>query len=74
MNVRFRSPALPGEELRATGRVVARRRRIYDVRGEVRGSDGRLVAEGSGRYLGATPSAKAELKERYGMDAGTAGE
>jgi uncharacterized protein (TIGR00369 family) len=74
MNVRFRSPALPGEELRATGRVVERRRRIYEVRGEVRGADGRLVAEGSGRYLGATPSAKAELKERYGMDPGTAGE
>jgi uncharacterized protein (TIGR00369 family) len=74
MTVRFRSPATPGEELVAEGRVVDRRRRIYEVRGEVRTADGRLVAEGSGRYLGATPTEKAELKARYGMAPGTAGE
>ncbi len=74
MSVRFRSPAAPGEELLATGRVVGRRRRIYDVRGEVVTSDGRIIAEGSGRYLGATPTAKAELKERYGVVQGVAGE
>ena len=74
MTVRYRAPATPGEELRAEGRVVRRRRRIYDVAGEVRGTDGRLIAEGKGRYLGATPSAKAELKERYGVAPGTGGE
>ncbi len=74
MTVRFRSPAAPGEELRAEGKVVERRRRIYDVRGEVRGADGRLVAEGRGRYLGATPSDKATLKERYGVAPGVGGE
>jgi uncharacterized protein (TIGR00369 family) len=74
MTIRYRSPATPGEELRAEGRVVERRRRIYEVRGEVRGADGRLVAEGSGRYLGASPAAKADLKERYGMAPGTGGE
>jgi uncharacterized protein (TIGR00369 family) len=74
MTVRYRSPALPGETLEATGRVVERRRRIYRVTGEVRGADGRLVAEGSGRYLGATPSEKADLKDRYGAAPGTAGE
>jgi uncharacterized protein (TIGR00369 family) len=74
MTVRYRSPALPGEELRAVGRVVERRRRIFEVAGEVRGADGRIVAEGSGRYLGAAPSAKAELKERYGAAPGTGGE
>ncbi len=74
MTVRFRSPAAPGEELRAEGKVVVRRRRIYDVRGEVRGADGRLVAEGRGRYLGATPSDKATLKERYGVAPGVGGE
>jgi uncharacterized protein (TIGR00369 family) len=74
MSVRYRSPAAPGEELRAEGRVVRRRRRIYDVSGEVRGADGRLIAEGKGRYLGATPTAKAELKERYGVAPGTGGE
>jgi uncharacterized protein (TIGR00369 family) len=75
MTVRYRSPAVPGEELRAVGRVAQRRRRIYDVTGEVRAvADGRLVAEGRGRYLGATPTEKAALKERYGFEAGTGGE
>ena len=74
MTVRYRSPALPGEELTATGRVTGRRRRIYEVAGEVRGADDRLIAEGRGRYLGAAPTQKAELKERYGVMPGTAGE
>ena len=74
MSVRYRSPALPGETLEATGRVVERRRRIYRVAGEVRGADGRLVAEGTGRYLGASPSEKANLKREYGTAPGTAGE
>jgi uncharacterized protein (TIGR00369 family) len=74
MTVRYRSPALPGERLAASGRVDERRRRIYEVVGEVRGADGRLIAEGHGRYLGASPTQKAELKDRYGTAAGTAGE
>ena len=74
MTVRYRSPAAPGEELMAEGHVVERRRRIYDVRGEVRGPDGRLVAEGRGRYLGATPTDKAALKERYGIVRGVGAE
>lgn len=74
MTVRYRSPAAPGEELVAEGRVVEQRRRIYQVVGEVRGGDGRLVAEGSGRYLGASPTQKAGLKERYGAAPGVAGE
>ena len=74
MTVRYRSPALPGEELTAEGRVVGRRRRIYEVTGEVSGADGRLVAEGRGRYLGASPSEKASLKDRYGVAPGVGGE
>lgn len=74
MSVRYRSPANPGELLTATGRVAERRRRIYEVIGEVRGADDRLIAEGRGRYLGASPTEKAELKVRYGLTTGTAGE
>ena len=74
MTVRYRSPANPGERLEAAGRVTERRRRIYEVHGEVRGADGRLIAEGRGRYLGATPSEKAELKEQYGVAPGVGGE
>jgi uncharacterized protein (TIGR00369 family) len=71
MSVRFRSPAAPGERLVATARVTERRRRVYRVSGEVVGPDGRVIAEGHGRYLGATPSQKAALKEEYGTSAGT---
>ena len=74
MRVRFRSPAMPGEEMVATGRVVELRRRIYEVAGEVLGADGRVIAEGSGRYLGASPSEKAGLKAQYGVVTGTGGE
>lgn len=74
MRVRFRSPAMPGEEMVATGRVVERRRRIFEVAGEVLGADGRVIAEGSGRYLGASPSEKADLKAQYGVATGTGGE
>lgn len=67
MSIRYRSPANPGEELRARGWVTERRRRIYHVRGEVRGADGRIIAEATGRFLGASPAEKAALKARYGM-------
>ena len=74
MNIRYRSPASPRDELHAEGHVVRKRRRIYDVAGFVRTSDGRLIAEGSGRYLGAAPSAKEQLKERYGTEPGVGAE
>jgi uncharacterized protein (TIGR00369 family) len=65
MNIRYRSPAEPSERLEARAWVEQRRRRIYHVRGEIRGADGRMVAEASGRFLGATPTQKAGLKRRY---------
>jgi len=67
MHIRYRSPANPGEPLRAVGRVKSRKRRIYEVEGEVRAEDGRVIAEAHGRFLGATPSEKVQLKERYGL-------
>jgi uncharacterized protein (TIGR00369 family) len=69
MHIRYRSPANPGETLAARAWVEQRRRRIYHVRGEVHGADGRLVAEADGRFLGAAPSAKASLKARYASPA-----
>ena len=74
MTVRYRSPAAPGEELVAEARVIEKRRRIFQVTGEVRGADGRVVAEATGRYLGATPTERAALKERYGIGPGVGGE
>lgn len=69
ISIRYRSPANPGEPLTARGWVTERRRRIYQVRGEVRGAADRLVAEAHGRFLGASPSVKAALKARYGLPA-----
>jgi uncharacterized protein (TIGR00369 family) len=69
MRIRYRGPANPGEPLTAKGWVTERRRRIYHVRGEVRGAKGRLIADAEGRFLGATPSQKAELKDRYARPA-----
>ncbi|MDP9269478.1 MAG: PaaI family thioesterase [Chloroflexota bacterium] len=67
LNLRFRAPANPGERLVAEAQVTGRRRRIYEVHGEVHGEDGRMIAEADGRFLGATPSQKRGLKQRYGM-------
>lgn len=63
--VRYHAPASPGDELRVEGWVESQRRRIYETRGEVRVGD-RLLAEATGIYLGASPSQKTALKERYG--------
>jgi acyl-coenzyme A thioesterase PaaI-like protein len=65
-SVRFHQPASPGEPLRASAWVEGQRRRIYDIRGEIRSGDA-LVAEATGTYLGASPTQKAELKARYGF-------
>lgn len=67
MHLRYRAPANPGEDLVAEARVMSRKRRIYEVHGEVHGEDGRLIAEADGRFLGASPSEKRSLKQRYGM-------
>jgi len=67
MRIRYRTPANPGETLSARGWVDQRRRRIYHVRGEVRGADGRLIADAEGRFLGASPTQKADLKARYSL-------
>jgi acyl-coenzyme A thioesterase PaaI-like protein len=65
-SVRFHRPVSPGEPLRVEGWVANQRRRIYDLRGEIRSGDF-LVAEASGTYLGASPTQKAQLKARYGF-------
>ena len=72
ISIRYRAPADPGQPLTARGWVTERRRRIYQVRGEIRAADGRLIAEAHGRFLGASPSVKAQLKARYGMPADVA--
>ena len=52
----------------AEAELVRKGNRVCHVRVSVL-QEGRLVAEGSGRYLGASPTQKAALKERYGISA-----
>jgi uncharacterized protein (TIGR00369 family) len=73
ISIRYRSPAEPGQPLTARGWVTERRRRIYQVRGEIRDGEGRLIAEAQGRFLGASPTVKAQLKARYGLPAEVTG-
>ncbi len=68
LNVRFHSPARPGIELVATGKLVENRcNRIFDAEGEIRATDGQLVAAATGKYIpipeSDTPVLLAELEE-----------
>jgi uncharacterized protein (TIGR00369 family) len=52
LNVRFVSPARPGEEILATAELAANRRdRIFDAKGELRKANGEIVATATGKYL-----------------------
>ena len=52
LNVRYLKPTRPEEELVARGELVENKRgRILLCRGEVRDSQGELLAEGTGKYL-----------------------
>ena len=73
MTVRYRSPAMPGERLEASGArdQTPATGLLCGARGGPPAPDGRLVTKEKGRYLGATPSEKAELKEQYRGRAGS---
>ncbi len=48
---RFRRPASPGETLKVRANVVAERRGIIDVRSEITGPDGSVIAGANGRFV-----------------------
>ncbi len=59
LNVRFASPARPGEETIATAELVTNRRdKIFEAKAELRNSAGELLASATGKYL---PVPKADL-------------
>ena len=52
LNVRFLSPARPGEEVIATGELVENRRnKIFEAKGELHTVAGLLLASSTGKYL-----------------------
>lgn len=52
LNIRFLNPARPGEEIIATGELVANRRnKLFEAKGELRNAAGLVLASGSGKYL-----------------------
>jgi uncharacterized protein (TIGR00369 family) len=62
LNVRFLNPARPGEEVFATGELVANRRnKLFEAKGELRNAAGLLLASGTGKYLPIKASEHAEM-------------
>jgi uncharacterized protein (TIGR00369 family) len=61
LNIRFLSPARPGEEVFASAELVANRRnKLFEAKGEVRNAAGLVLATGTGKYL---PIKEAELAD-----------
>lgn len=59
LNIRFLSPVRPGEEVLASGELVANKRnKLFEAKGELRNYAGVLLATGTGKYL---PIKQAEL-------------
>jgi uncharacterized protein (TIGR00369 family) len=66
MRVDFRAPVAIGERLRAEGRLVEARRRVFRTTGTVASeSTGRIVATAEATYVAAPPDRKRKLQERY---------
>lgn len=65
MNVRFLSPAVPGDEITARGEIVEDKRRYLVCRGEVLGADGKLLAKAEGKFFPVTSLQQAEMEARW---------
>lgn len=51
LEIKFRKPVPLDEELTIIGELVHGRSRVYEARGEIRLSDGTILAEGNGIYI-----------------------
>lgn len=68
MGVDFRRPVPVGVPLRAEGRVVESRRRIFRTEGRILDpASGAVLASAEGTYVAAPEDRKRELKARYGF-------
>jgi uncharacterized protein (TIGR00369 family) len=60
-NVRFLNPLAPGQEVVAIGELVANRKRLFEAKGEVKDSTGRIYATGTGKYVPVNEADAAEM-------------
>jgi acyl-coenzyme A thioesterase PaaI-like protein len=60
MTVKFKEPVQIGDDLTFTGRVIARKGRLFFTKGEVVGRDGLVYASATGKYI----RARDDLRER----------
>jgi acyl-coenzyme A thioesterase PaaI-like protein len=68
MNVAFRAPVSIGDPLRAEGRLVERRKRLYRTEARLLAADtDEILATADGTYLAAPPDRRRELQARYGF-------
>jgi uncharacterized protein (TIGR00369 family) len=51
MTVRYLSPATPGEEIVAEAELVANKRRLFLAKGELKRTDGTVLATSTGKYM-----------------------
>jgi acyl-coenzyme A thioesterase PaaI-like protein len=63
LSVRFRQPVLLDQPLRVEAWVTRNRSRLLELRGEVRDSDGLLLAEADGTFMKLDDSMAAELSD-----------
>jgi acyl-coenzyme A thioesterase PaaI-like protein len=64
--VRFVNPLRPGEEVLATGELVANRRnKIFESKGELRTNSGLVVATATGKYLPVKESETPKMMEDF---------
>lgn len=66
LNVRYLSPARPGDEVVALGELVENRRnRLFEAKAELRLKDGTVLASATGKYLPIKDADVAELARDF---------
>ena len=72
LNVRYRRPARPNEEVTAVGHLVANHRdRLFEARAELMDASGAVLASATGKYV---PVKQSEVKEMATEFVGDVGE
>ena len=66
-------PGGPGDEILARGEIAEDKRRYLVCRGEVLGTDGKVLAKAEGKFFPVTPEMQAEMEERWRRDAAALG-
>lgn len=66
LNLRYLSPARPGEPILATGELVVNRRdRLFEAKADLQDSSGRLLSTATGKYLPLKQEESAEMASDF---------